>query len=218
MPTGITAPIYDGKDVSMKDYLLRCARHMGPYSQYRDEPEDLVITPKSPDSLEEMDMVSQWEKMLSELNSMTEAQLEDAAVQEYNKQMDGVNSTIAESKALFERYSKMLEEIKGWEPPTEDHIPLKEHAISQLESSISHDCIHLDYESGTISLPEKKTAQAYLESRREYTLRSKGYEVREAEAARSRNEFSYNYITKLNESLGIVSSTGVSRKTGSAGV
>ena len=36
MPTGYTSDIYDGKDISFREYALKCARNFGAYVEMRD--------------------------------------------------------------------------------------------------------------------------------------------------------------------------------------
>ena len=38
MPTAYTEPIYAGENITVKEYIARCARAFGPLSYLRDEP------------------------------------------------------------------------------------------------------------------------------------------------------------------------------------
>jgi hypothetical protein len=47
---------------------------------------------------------------------------------------------LAKNQAIEERYRAMLTEVEAWEPPTADHVELKQFMLDQLTESIRFDC------------------------------------------------------------------------------
>ena len=43
MPTGYTLELYDGKDITFEEFVLKCARAFGALINMRDEPRDAPI-------------------------------------------------------------------------------------------------------------------------------------------------------------------------------
>ena len=145
MPTGLTSKIYEGKDITFKEFALLCARQFGALIHMRDEPLDAPIVKREPDSfysdklrnlyaeLENFhnnpptpeSLAIKWEREVKRLKA------EDAR---YNKK----------KRELKQRYENMLELVKNWPPPTAEHQKLKSFMISQLETSIQSDCNEWD--------------------------------------------------------------------------
>lgn len=83
----------------------------------------------------------------------------EKTVEEVHKRTVELNQeSIKKNEKLKQRYMYVLAGVKQWEPPTEEHIKLKEYAIEQLETSIFYDCNTEYYERD----PYKQTGEEYL--------------------------------------------------------
>jgi len=51
---------------------------------------------------------------------------------------------IKKNKDLLIKYQYMLKKANEWQPPTSDHIKLKDFMIQQISESIKHDCYYDD--------------------------------------------------------------------------
>lgn len=146
MPTGYTAPIYEGEEnFTFKKFAMRCARNFGALIEMRGEPLDAEI---------DFDKCFQpsdyYKKALERVEKEYQEFLDNPpTAEELGKKYDEkVNNDFKKflerkesSKALQERYAAMLEQVKVWDPPTEEHNGLKEFMISQLQESMDYDCI-----------------------------------------------------------------------------
>jgi hypothetical protein len=139
MPTGYTAPIYEGKDITVKDYILRCARAFGATIHMRDESLDVEINEVQP-STYHLDMIEKKKKELEKYQKMSVEEAQKIADEEYEKGVKQIEESVKKMEVLRERYTNILEEVKKWNPPTPEHVKLKEFAIEQLESSLHFDC------------------------------------------------------------------------------
>lgn len=146
MPTGYTAPIYEGEEnFTFKKFAMRCARNFGALIEMRGEPLDAEIdfgkcfqpSDYYKKALERVE--KEYQEFLD--NPPTEEKLGE----EYDKKVNNDFEKFLERKesrnALQERYAAMLEQVKAWEPPTEEHNGLKEFMIRQLQESVYYDCV-----------------------------------------------------------------------------
>lgn len=145
MPTGYTAPIYEGEEnFTFKKFAMRCARNFGALIEMRGEPLDAEI---------DFDKCFQpsdyYKKALERVEKEYQEFLDNPpTAEELGKKYDEkVNNDFKKfleqkesRKALRERYAAMLEQVKVWDPPTEEHNGLKEFMISQLQESMDFDC------------------------------------------------------------------------------
>lgn len=146
MPTGYTAPIYEGEEnFTFKKFAMRCARNFGALIEMRGEPLDAEI---------DFDKCFQpsdyYKKALGRVEKEYQEFLDNPpTAEELGKKYDEkVNNDFKKflerkesRKVLQERYAAMLEQVKAWEPPTEEHNNLKEFMISQLQESMDYDRI-----------------------------------------------------------------------------
>lgn len=191
MPTGYTSNIYNGKEVSMADFLFGCAREMMPLVIMRDEPMDAPI----PDEFKPVDYhLKELNKSRSELKKYQAMSDEDYAkdssvrLEEHNKDNQRRNK---EADNLRKRYQSIKDSVMAWNPPTDDHKPLKEYAIEQLDSSINFDTKHYDWPF------KNKTRQENIES----LLKDVDYHTAENAKEIERAVWRTNWVQKLKQSL-----------------
>ena len=139
MPSGYTADIYEGKDGSFKDFVMKCARAMGACVTMRDDSMDAKIPEFVASDYYKNDIVEARNE-LGRLLEMTHEQHEAAADQDYRATLVARENCIAKDQALKDRYEAMLDQVRAWDPPTLEHVDFKVFMIKQLMDSIKHDC------------------------------------------------------------------------------
>ena len=191
MPTGYTTDIYNGKDVSFRDFALTCARQFGACIMQRDDPAD-----EKPKIMPEESYHTEKLKNLGEFKKPTEAEFESyvkETIADYEK-------SIKEKNELKKRYSDILEEAKNWQPPTKEHERLKAFMIEQLTESKQWDCGGSFFESELASLSamtyEDYAAEKLTEHNRSIEYH-KEYEAKDLNNVKQRNK----WITDLYNSL-----------------
>ena len=197
MPTGYTSKLYDGKRQTFAEFTLSCARAFGALVPMRDEPADADIPDEfQPDTQYSDRRLKESRALLVELDALTAAEAEARAWADYETQLNGFAKAQAERAAMRDRYEAMLEQVEAWEPPTSDHVGLKEFMVQQLRDSIKHDT-----EGYEQFMPKRLEAREWVEKQRQGALRtivySAGEREKEIERARSRSA----WVKSLRESL-----------------
>lgn len=157
MPSGYTSDIYEGKNVSAQEFVLKCARAFGATVMMRDESLDKEI-PLFEASTYHLDQIEKSKNDLEKYSQMSIKETEEILIESYNKQLEQNQISRKEYNELEDRYMKVLKEVEKWTPPTKDHVKLKEYALDQLKQSISHDC-----NQSFIRDPEKMEAREWLD-------------------------------------------------------
>ncbi|WP_382307342.1 hypothetical protein [Herbiconiux sp. UC225_62] len=138
MPTGYTADLYDGKEVSFAEFAMTCSRAFGALVLLRDEPLDAPVPEFKVDDY----FTQRLEKAESAIatgyaRSMRDwAALEEKARTEANEAREAYFDRQAQ---ILDRYENMLAQVRAWEAPTSEHEGLKKFMIEQLEESIRFD-------------------------------------------------------------------------------
>jgi hypothetical protein len=143
MPTGYTSEIYDGKEVSFKDFALRCARNFGALITMRDEPLSSEIPEFSASDFYKVKL-EKARAELDRISTFTDDEWECEARSDYNHQQESNQKHIAKIENLKERYNAMLVLAEQWDPPTPEHTGLKKFMCEQLRESIRFDA-DVDY-------------------------------------------------------------------------
>lgn len=142
MPTGYTSPLYEGKEISFEQFALRCARNFGALVMMRDEPLDAPIPERfEPDEFYR----KEYERCKKEYddfinNPPSEKELEAEYEDRVAKSNSDFQRQQEERRLLGDRYENMVSKVLAWNPPTEEHVSLKEFMLSQLRESMEWDC------------------------------------------------------------------------------
>jgi len=144
MATGYTAKIIEGDGVSFESFVLDCARAFGYLLCMREEPNDAEVPDEfKPDPWYMEDYIKS-KKRYDEMLLLTDNEWKEA----FGKYREDVLSSYADSCRKQEeqraRYQGMLDKVMYWEPPTPDHIGLKEFMVDQITSSIDSDCYKIN--------------------------------------------------------------------------
>lgn len=201
MPTGYTSPLYEGEEISFEQFVLRCARAFGALITLRDEPLDKEIPedfPPREDSYYERELPKRRER-LEWLHGLTSEQAEANAEGEFERALTYWKETQEKYAAMRTRYLAMLKKVEAWQPPTEEHVPLKEFMVSQITDSIEHDC---PGERNTLyGVPIRQNGQEWLESEIKETERMIEMAEEEIQKEKERAAGRSAWVRNLRESL-----------------
>lgn len=190
MPTGYTLIISE-KDISLKEFALRCARAFGACSEQRDD--DINDPPKprvyNPDNY--------FEKVVK--TGPPDVSFE-TFVEEGQRKIEQYKKTIKDRQTLKRKYEKLLREASNWPPPSPEHENLKSFMIQQLSDSIRCDCDTSFCENEVKKLESIKYSDWKKETLKNYknTLERAKIEIAKAkESVKKTNK----WLEDLNKSL-----------------
>lgn len=144
MPTGLTGSIYEGKDMTLRGFALRCVTQTGFGCAWTDRGDRAMPLDKAP--------VMQVSKYHSEALQRSKEELErwqrlkdnpDELQREYDAYCTKVElENIGRDKHYDEkhdRYQTMIDNVTAWQV-TEPYQPLKDLMLRQLRESMEYDC------------------------------------------------------------------------------
>lgn len=135
MPTGFTEAIYEGGEVTFREFALKCAKAF-----IRSPDGDSVSLRKVSIPTYWDDMINDQKRELDRLRSMSDEQA-DVEYAKFLQIEQGKSDQINEFRdRLKASYHDMVREVEAWTPPTEEHNKLKELMLDQLAQSIVRDC------------------------------------------------------------------------------
>ena len=191
MPTGYTEDIYNGKDVTFKDFALKCARAFGACVHQREDNID------DPPRLKIAD-TSYYEEKLKKAKAFKKP-----TKAEYNlyiaKETEYLEIELAKNKKRIADYKAMLVNVKNWQPPTKEHFRFKEFMIEQLESSLYADSY--EYYERELKKLKRMTYKDYCDIlKQDADCAVKSY-TEEIEKEKARTEKTNKWLTDLFKSL-----------------
>lgn len=196
MPTGYTSKIADGKETTLREFALRCARGMGALYFMRDAPDDAPIPMQAEPRVGYLDeWIEKAKARLAELEAMTPEERQQAADQ-YNADLAVRNAkTVADNDALRQRYTKLIAETEAWQGAPEG---LKELMLQQLKQSLEFDVSDnpLQYSSEEIETAQSWYAHAVLRATRDLQ-----YAAKEKAIAIERTDKCTAWIKQLHAAL-----------------
>lgn len=160
MPTGYTYKISDGKCDSLREYAMDCIRALGVCITMRDDPADAPLPISFEPTFYYKEQGEQAKIDLAKVQGLT---LEDAVSlsEEAREETIAHNQKHrAEQAATKARYLSMLAKTLAWDCKVDG---LKSFMISQLNESISFDCLKDEALDRYYPLnPPKLTAEEWL--------------------------------------------------------
>lgn len=139
MPSGYTCGVQEGKITDVKDFILTCSRGFGAFIHMRDDNLNTEIKYQEvgeyyPRRLE------QAKREFEEFKQLSDEDIQKQLDERYEAKVKENRESLKRFDEQRQRYLDMIEKVKEWNPPTEDHIKLKEFALDQLNSSLDFDC------------------------------------------------------------------------------
>lgn len=152
MPTGFTAPIYDGEDITFEQFANSCLRNFGICLRFEGKYPNLSRY-EIPDNIYPSDYYkkkyeeakAEYEKHLA--TPKTKEELEAEYIVYVNGVIKGNEDRVKKNEALKNRYNAMLSKVRSWIPPSEDYKCIKDFMENQLTDSLDFDCSHVYVEN-----------------------------------------------------------------------
>jgi len=196
MPTGYTLDLYDGKDLTFEEFVLKCARAFGALIDMRDEPMDAPIPERFEPSDYHLKELIKAKKRLKEIKKWDEEKAEQEAERAYREALKEREEFIKKNKLIRKRYEDMLSKVQKWKPPTIEHESLKQFMIQQLVESIEYDCFIPE-------MPQRLSGEEYKEQQIKKALSDIDYHEREYAEEVNRVYERNKWLLSLRESLRI---------------
>ena len=196
MPTGYTLDLYDGKDITFEEFVLKCARAFGVLIDMRDEPIDAPIPERFEPSDYHLKELERAKKRLKEIKKWDEEKAEQEAERAYRDALKKREEFIKKNKLIRKRYEDMLSKVQKWKPPTIEHESLKQFMIQQLVESIEYDCFIPE-------MPQHLSGEEYKEQQIKKALSDIDYHEREYAEEVNRVYERNKWLLSLRESLKI---------------
>lgn len=135
MPTGYTAFIEDGEITTGKEFLLLCSRAFGVAVDIKEEPLNIPTPMKfEPNTYHK----ERLDEALKELNKIVDMTFEDAYEEmkmafdsEKQRNLENARKSIRKN----ETYDRIRKEVENWNPPTSEHVGIKDFALEQIDKS-----------------------------------------------------------------------------------
>lgn len=140
MPTGYTAPIYEGTDITFEQFALRCARAFGAFVHQRDEGADTPPRAVDGPSDHMRSALANGKALLVALQSLDAAEVEAMYQAEVGRMQAEHDEAVARNDAMAARYDDMAARAEAWQPP-ERWKELRQFMLDQLAESRAHDII-----------------------------------------------------------------------------
>jgi hypothetical protein len=196
MPSAYTAPIQDG--ISFDAFVMRCARAMGACVMMRDERMDAPIPERFEPSDYNAKKLSEAEQRLAWLRQIPAQEAEREAKREYDEDVKRNAKGIQKAIDLRNKYQAMIADVVAWNPPTSEHIGLKNFMLQQLHESLRYDADESYYRDHA---PVLLSAEAWKAQQIEKCLRDIDYHKKAAAEEVDRTEQRNLWIADLRKSL-----------------
>lgn len=191
MSTGYTQAIGTQEGISFRNFALACANHF----LRTDKPLDAEVSPRFEPSPRHKEGFRTAVRKFYRVIGMRNDEAERLADDDYVRRVKDHERSSQEREELAVEYAFMSAEVLKWQPPSQDHLPLKNFMLDQLTTSLNDDCgYHLE-------APKKESAEEYRAAvvktaRIEMETHKKLY-LEEVRNARQKTE----WVNALRESL-----------------
>jgi hypothetical protein len=193
MPTGYTSDIYEGKNISFRDFALKCARAFGACIEQRDDnlndKPKLIEKTKDNYNIRKLNEAKNWKKP-------TKAEFDTYV----KKQTAFCNEKLDKQNKLKTSYQKMLDKANSWNPPTKEHEGLKKFMIEQLTGSLDFDCSN-DYYERELEKLQHYTYKEYVKDMSDSNKRDIVYHTEQLKNDNERVDTRNEWISALYKSL-----------------
>ncbi len=169
MPSGVTAPLYNGETMSFPEFASRTARVVSPWNAYeRDAPIDAPLS----DGFEPRGSFDEknFREDATELARVVSWTLEEADQQAFQHNLQELKSYLQSVRTSRERvkaYDFMSAQVAAWQAPTEQHEVMRLVMQKQLDETFS-----FERERVSEPAPAKITGEALRERTIRYLAHS----------------------------------------------
>jgi len=196
MPTGYTEAVKDG--ISFQEFAMRCVRAMGVCITLRDEPSGAPIPERFEPSPCYKDALKKSSEELNDFFHMTSEDITAANLAKYNEEVEYHTRRLKEVSELHAKYTAMLDQVRAWVPPREEHEGFKRFMIDQLRASIDQDC-----DTSYFTEPVRITDEQWIIEERKRLQRSLDYHTKHYEEEIERAAKRTLWMQQFRESIGL---------------
>lgn len=196
MPTGYTAKLME-KGQTFPEFVLLCARAFGATILMRDDPMDKPIPEAFKPSDYNEKALRAAKAELDRLDSM--GGNERIAFGEAQRKADIQQNRdwLTRERNENERLTAMRVQVQAWEPPSPEHVSLKNFMLEQIDMSVNS----TDYIEKAIVEAEAKSPAAYYAAAVAKAARDVEYHIEEQAKEVERTESRNRWIRQLRDSL-----------------
>jgi hypothetical protein len=194
MSTGYTAHIKDG--ITFNRFVWNCARAFGALVMMRDDPQGTPIPERFEPSPYYAESAQKDAAELARLQSLTKEQASAECLAAYQRELEAYHQRRADKRDLREKYLRMLAKAKEWQPPTPEHVGLRDFMVQQITESIEWDCSE-KYDTAPVCKSTDAWLADSIERARQSLVRSEQSHAEEVERTESRNR----WLQALRESV-----------------
>lgn len=196
MPSAYTESIKDR--IAFNEFAMLCARAMGACIMMRDEPLSTPIPERFEPSDYHLNKSAALREVIARVEAMSTEEAEAAASENYRLESEANANAAQRADDVLAKYELMLQQVKAWTPPTEDHQGLREFMIEQIESSMRFDCDRTYYDRHQ---PVKQTGEQWKQQVLDKAMMDLRYHLAEHEKEIERTEARNKWIAELRQSL-----------------
>ena len=195
MATGYTADVIE-KNITFREFALKCSRAFGALVSFRDEDICKVITEVPLSDYHKKGLKAAKDRLRS-FNSASPRSLSDDAVREIKRRYEDSKNSRKVAVEENKRLKRMIAQVKKWNPPTSDHVRYKEFMIEQLTISLN------DLKYFVVKNPStgKKAIADWIESRRSELERMVKYHTEYWEKEQKNNAEANAWLKAIMDSL-----------------
>jgi len=202
MPTGYTAKLCE-EGQTFEEFVWRCAKSRGAFVHMRDERLDAPIQMPGGGKEEEYSTVRHHQerlaeelKKLEEIKNLSEEEILHRIDVANREAVDYYEKRLVVTTAIKKRLQDMVDQVTAWQPPSNEHMSLKEFMLEQLAISKDDGDPPTDPE---LSDDPQKWRQAKIES----AGWSINYHTKNGTKATESSDDTCGWIQKLMDSVPI---------------
>lgn len=139
MPTGYTYSVQNGEVTELKEFMLSCAKGVGAFIHMRDDGTSSGIKYREVGEYY-LRRLENTKREFEEFKLLSDEEIQKQLDESYERRVKEQKEGLKRFDEQKQRYLDMIDKVKEWMPPTEDHVKLKEFALEQLNGSLEFDC------------------------------------------------------------------------------
>jgi len=203
MPTGYTYGVVEGKTKTFKEFATDCMRAFGACVHMRDDDGDVPYRKREPSDYHTNE-IEKANQMIKEAQDLSD---DEIIAKEKERLESGIpyhTEQIEKAKIGELRLVAMLEDVRKWIPPTDEHKPFKNFMIEQIESTIKHDSDTSYHDKELAAITEKLVslnADSVREQMRKVAYKNLEYHTKEYNADVKRCDDSNKWVSDLIDSI-----------------
>ena len=200
MATGYTHDVVTGELTDFSKFLMRCAHAF--IVDLRDSGMDSPIPDEFPgDDSRRVKHLEEAELELEKLLQMSPDEKLALVKRQTAESVESAKREIREAREKRVRIEAMMDRVRAWNPPSEDHNGLKKFMLSQLKETENWDCDTRYHETIVDSAENPVDPEVKYQERLAFQRRVVEGARKDLQDARDRREQQKLWIRQLKESV-----------------